>query len=177
MVLPILPIAAVALAGAAGGALGGIFGGGGGSSDTLSEGSTKKENSTENITTTTTTTIAPTSTEIITTHAPYEYYAPTTTTTDARTYSYAPYTVIIESSPYATIESSKKDSLMTQPATTSTPSYAQSTDYTPTTSAEVIPSVTTRTSAEGGTSDTLTPLLLIGGAVLIIGGAYVFLRK
>ena len=176
MVLPLLPIAAVALAGAAGGAIGGIFGGGGG--DTLAEGATKKEGSVENISTDYQITYTPQTTENIVTHAPYEYYAPNTQMTDARTYSYAPYTVIIESSPYATIESSKKDSLMATPTATATPTYSQDAGYRPNTSAEVIPTQTTTQSATGGISDSTKSLILIGGALLLLGGgAYVLLRK
>ena len=124
-------------------------------------------------------TYTPQTTTTNVTHAPYEYYAPTIQTTDARTYSYAPYTVVIESSPYASIESSKKDALMTSPTATTTPTYSQDAGFNPSTSAEVVPTQTATQTAKGGISDdTTTKLLLIGGAILLLGGgAYYVLRK
>lgn len=180
MVLPLLPLAVATLAGGAVGGIsatiGGYFSGGGGGSsgDTLS-GSAVKKGSEVNIDHKQTTT-----TDNRVYHAPYEHYSPSYQYSPTYTTTYSPYTVMVYDSPNAQISASKKDSLTASPATEQAPTISPTQTYTPT----VTPTSTLTTSAEsadqrgGGSSDTMKGLLLIGGAVLLIGGVgYVLLRK
>lgn len=177
MVFPILPVVAVAGVSALGGALGGLLGGGGGG-DTLAEGA--KKGSTETYTTVNVPIETTTTTDSRVFHAPYEYFAPSYQDTQNYSYTYAPYIVTVENSPYASIEASKKDSLINSSSPTQSPTQNPSNTYSPSTSAEVTPTVSTTARTEGGmtTGTDMTKLLLIGGAILLLGGgAYYVLRK
>ncbi len=155
MALPLLPLIAIAGAGAiAGVGASSIFGGGGSANPT------------------TTSTIY---------EAPYRtyspIYSPTTSTqetfidarqiSDSRQLMYSPIYQI--ESPYATI--TKKDALINEPK--------QQQAITPQQQLEVLPQVTGATSTEDRaitTNTGLSPLVILGGA-LILGGAYFLAQK